>query len=44
MVKSEVHLVKPDFVLTVLKGHTAGRLAFLPAKKVQIIVCVMITR
>lgn len=33
VIKSVVHLVTSDFVLVVLKGHAAGRIAFLPAKR-----------
>lgn len=35
LVKSEVQLIKPDFILVSLKGHTSGRFAYLPAKRVS---------
>ena len=34
-IKSEVLLIKDDFVLVALKGHTQGLLAYLPAKTVS---------
>ena len=33
-IKAKVELVKVDFVLVSLKGHAAGRLAYLPIRKV----------
>lgn len=35
MIKAEVHLVTSEFVLVLLKGHSVGRIAFLPAKRVS---------
>ncbi len=38
MIKSEVQLIKDEFVLVSLKAHSAGRLAYLPAKRVCLLI------
>ena len=40
LIKSEVLLVKPGFILVLLKGHAKGALAYLPAIRVSVCVCV----
>ena len=35
VIKSEVFVVKDEFILVGLKGHAVGKLAYLPAKRVS---------